>query len=208
MTSGSLKDYLERHPTIKTEQQIEIVKDIVRGMAYLEHYKVIHGDLAARNILLTNYKDTLIAKVGDFGMGKVSSNSVYYSKDSKIPAKWVAPEVIERLRYSNKSDAWSFGVVIWEIFSLGETPYPGMSNEEVVVMVLRGETMTVPENVPTSMATIMKKCWGKNPDNRPSFKEIANEFEVKDEVSYLSLEKSQSSENLNLIYVNLPSGEN
>ena len=96
-------------------------------MGFLEQNKIVHGDLAARNILLT--RDRTIAKVSDFGLSSYLYSSVEELSEasSGMPVRWMAPEVITRRQITNKSDVWSFGVLMWEIFSLGAVPYPDIA---------------------------------------------------------------------------------
>ena len=96
-------------------------------MGFLEQNKIVHGDLAARNILLA--KERSIAKVSDFGLSSYLYSSVEELSEasSGMPVRWMAPEVITRRQITNKSDVWSFGVLMWEIFSLGAVPYPDVS---------------------------------------------------------------------------------
>ena len=100
-------------------------------MEFLEKNKIVHGDLAARNILLA--KDAIIAKVSDFGLSSYLYSSVEELSDasSGLPVRWMAPEVLTRRQITNKSDIWSFGVLMWEIFSLGAVPYPDISKIDI-----------------------------------------------------------------------------
>lgn len=112
MNQGSLQDLLQRGSNNRTPAQLaKMVFQTLQGMVYLESKNVIHCDLAARNLLVNDSKDGYNVKVGDLGMGKATSTSVYYSKDSKFPVKWAAPEVIQYLKYSSKSDVWAFGKI-------------------------------------------------------------------------------------------------
>jgi serine/threonine protein kinase len=86
--------------------------------------------------------------------------------------------VIEFLKYSSKSDVWAFGVVIWEIFSGGLVPYPGFSNIETAQKVRDGYRMSAPEDCPSELVTLMKRCWNQKPENRPSFADICQEWKT------------------------------
>ena len=100
-------------------------------MEFLERNKIVHGDLATRNILLAN--DGTVAKVSDFGLSRSLYSSVeeLSNPSSGLPVRWMAPEVLTMRQVTNKSDIWSFGVLMWEIFSLGAVPYPEISKIDV-----------------------------------------------------------------------------
>ena len=104
---------------------------ICRGMEFLERNKIVHGDLATRNILLQKHKS--VAKVSDFGLSRSLYSSVedLASVSSGLPVRWMAPEVLKTRMVNNKSDVWSFGVLVWEMFSLGTVPYPTVSHIDI-----------------------------------------------------------------------------
>lgn len=95
---------------------------------------------------------------------------IYLSYDHNIPYKWTAPEALSRGHYSIKSDVWSFGVLLHEIFSRGQTPYPGMSNQEAFLRVESGYRMPRPPECPPTTHRLMLSCWHKDPEQRPYFK--------------------------------------
>uniref|UniRef100_A0A0P5A089 receptor protein-tyrosine kinase n=1 Tax=Daphnia magna TaxID=35525 RepID=A0A0P5A089_9CRUS len=155
--------------SISTRDLISWSFQIARGMDYLVSKKVLHGDLAARNILLADYG---VVKVADFGMSK----NLYYKENYKkkgrglLPVKWMAIESLTDRIFSSQSDVWSYGVLLWEIFSLGKVPYPGMDVAHVLVKeILKGYRMDKPDLAPIFIANVMASCWNKEPKGRPTF---------------------------------------
>jgi len=141
-------------------------------MAYLEHEKVIHRDLAARNILVEKKNDKYTAKVADFGMSRITDKGEYISSDARLPIRWSAPEVLRREAASSKSDVWSFGVLLWEIFEWGAEPYGWMSNREVYEEVLEGNMLEPSKKMPILIAELMKQCMQMVPNARPTFVQV------------------------------------
>ncbi|EFB14865.1 hypothetical protein PANDA_008664 [Ailuropoda melanoleuca] len=133
-------------------------------------------DLAARNCLVG---ENNVLKISDFGMSRQEDGGVYSSSDLKqIPIKWTAPEALNYGRYSSESDVWSFGILLWETFSLGVCPYPGMTNQQAREQVERGYRMSAPQHCPEDIFKIMTKCWDYKPENRPKFSELQKELAV------------------------------
>jgi len=151
-------------------------KDVANGMSYLESKQIIHRDLAARNCLVTSEYQV---KISDFGMSREEDDDGIYKmvETKEIPFKWCAPEIWSYKRYSSKSDVWSFGVVLWEIFSLGTQPYPGWTNREAREQIDRGYRMPAPSGTPSQLFEIMKSCWHEEDDDRPYFSELVQAFE-------------------------------
>lgn len=111
---------------------------VALGMAYLASKKILHGDLAARNVLLT---DSKVAKICDFGLSRSLYKDNYYRKTSKspIPFKWLAPECLTELIFYTQSDVWSYGIFLWELFTLGQTPYPHVDTvKDLVTKIVAG----------------------------------------------------------------------
>ncbi|KZC11866.1 Vascular endothelial growth factor receptor kdr-like [Dufourea novaeangliae] len=127
--------------------------------------EVLHGDLAARNILLA---ENNVVKICDFGLAKNMYKYGNYEKkgDGRLPIKWMAIESIRDGIFSTQSDIWSFGIVLWEFFTLAETPYPGMETEEQYQKLIEGYRMEQPVYV------IMNQCWTAKPTLRPNFMEL------------------------------------
>ncbi|KAJ8024497.1 Angiopoietin-1 receptor [Holothuria leucospilota] len=157
---------------VETLQQLQISHQIASGMDYVAGTRFFHGDLAARNILVG--KD-LWVKITDFGL----TDSLYQKGYTRLnaskrrPYKWYGPEAIERQYCTLKTDIWSYGVVLWEIFTLGrETPYHGMTVQEVLWRLKRGYRLSQPSGCPATIYGLMQACWENDPDQRPSFGEI------------------------------------
>lgn len=171
MEKGSLEVYLRtrgrQHITLK--DQILFAKDTCAGMAYLESKKIVHRDLAARNVLIS---EDYTAKVCDFGLAskeKVSDKYINSGTGCKIPIKWTAPESLRLGEFTSKSDMWSFGILLYEIYSFGRTPYSKISIDDVVKCVERGYRLDSPEGCPTKIYSIMRRAWSYKPEDRPSF---------------------------------------
>ncbi|XP_023473666.1 tyrosine-protein kinase Fer [Equus quagga] len=161
---------------IKLKQLVKFALDAASGMSYLESKNCIHRDLAARNCLVG---ENNVLKISDFGMSRQEDGGVYSSSGLKqIPIKWTAPEALNYGRYSSESDVWSFGILLWETFSLGVCPYPGMTNQQAREQVERGYRMSAPQHCPEDVFKIMMKCWDYKPENRPKFGELQKELTV------------------------------
>ncbi|XP_008072850.1 protein-tyrosine kinase 6 isoform X1 [Carlito syrichta] len=168
MPRGSLLELLRDtdEKALPVSELVDTAAQVAEGMCYLESQNYIHRDLAARNILVG---ENNICKVGDFGLARLIKEDVYLSHNHNIPYKWTAPEALSRGHYSTKSDVWSFGILLHEIFSKGQMPYPGMSNHEVFQRVDAGYRMPCPPECPPSVYTLMLLCWRRAPEQRPGF---------------------------------------
>ncbi|KAM9319845.1 receptor-type tyrosine-protein kinase FLT3 [Gastrophryne carolinensis] len=147
---------------------------VAKGMEFLESKMCIHRDLAARNVLITNRK---VAKICDFGLARdVMNDSNYVVKgNARLPVKWMAPESIFDGIYTIKSDIWSYGILLWEIFSLGVNPYPGMPvNANFYKLLQCGFKMDQPFYATDEIYFLMKSCWTYDAKKRPSFKELVS----------------------------------
>ncbi|XP_063990705.1 tyrosine-protein kinase CSK-like [Diachasmimorpha longicaudata] len=168
MSKGSLVDYLRSRGRLHVtkKDQINFTYDTCAGMAYLESRHVVHRDLAARNVLVAEDNS---AKVSDFGLARDENFSL---DGGKLPIKWTAPEALKQNKFSNKSDMWSFGILLWEIYSFGRVPYPRIPLADVVKCVEKGYKMEAPDGCPSEVYDIMKQAWDLQPERRPSFHDI------------------------------------
>jgi c-src tyrosine kinase len=168
MAKGSLEQYLRsRGRAVVTKQnQIDFARDVCKGMVYLESKNFIHRDLASRNVLLA---EDMTAKVSDFGLAR---EGVTRSDSQKLPVKWTAPEALKQNKFSNKSDVWSFGILLWEIYSYARVPYPRVPANDIMQHIERGYRMDAPDGCPDQIYHIMKDCWATDPASRPNFTRI------------------------------------
>jgi serine/threonine protein kinase len=137
MNMGDLHSYLTENRLNNKNKMLEqllinIIKQISNGCLYLENNKIIHRDLAARNCLLNNQ---FVVKISDFGLAK---NIIYVIKNKRpLPLRWMAPESIFDGLFTSKSDVWSFGILLYEIFTFGSQPYPGLLKYKYKLTLLR-----------------------------------------------------------------------
>ncbi|XP_045160300.2 inactive tyrosine-protein kinase transmembrane receptor ROR1-like isoform X3 [Mercenaria mercenaria] len=188
MSMGDLHEYLIQHsphsdmsvvssedgsqrPILDYGDMLHIATQIASGMEYLASHHFVHRDLAARNILVG---DNLTVKISDFGLSRDVYSSDYYRVQSKslLPVRWMPAESIMYGKFTTESDVWSFGVVLWEIFSYGLQPYYGFSNQEVIEMIRSRQILPSPEDCPARMYGLMVECWHEMPTRRPNFREV------------------------------------
>jgi serine/threonine protein kinase len=176
------------------------VYQVARGMEFLSSKGIIHRDLAARNVLVG---ENHICKVADFGFARdIISSHVYERKsEGRLPIRWMAPESLYDNIFSVKSDVWSFGILIWEIVTLGSTPYPGLAAAEVMRRVRDGCRLDKPEHCRRELYNIMYYCWDKDPKDRPSFSELIKLLEqlLLTETEYIELERFPDHSYYNMV---------
>ncbi|XP_030575436.1 tyrosine-protein kinase receptor isoform X2 [Archocentrus centrarchus] len=181
MTGGDMKSFLRRNrpragqtSSLTMRDLLRMARDIACGCRYLEENHFIHRDIAARNCLLTCPGSDRVAKIGDFGMARDIYRASYYRKGGRamLPVKWMPPEAFMEGIFTCKTDTWSFGVLLWEILSLGYMPYPCKTNQEVLEFVTSGGRMDPPKGCPGPVYRIMTQCWQHCPEHRPNFSTI------------------------------------
>ncbi|ELR15933.1 tyrosine kinase, putative [Acanthamoeba castellanii str. Neff] len=157
---------------VTREMLIKMLRDAARGILHLHSEHVIHRDISARNMLVA--KDTTV-RVTDFGLSRLrqdTEESYATTKSNVGPVKWMAPEAITKRIYSEKSDSWSFGVLVWEMVTQNE-PWQNVALLDIAIGVGRkGWTLKIPKNCDPFFKRLMKDCWKQQPEKRPSFQEI------------------------------------
>ncbi|XP_053671028.1 fibroblast growth factor receptor homolog 1-like [Anopheles nili] len=188
---GNLKNFLRSHrlgsnyeaagekeKKILTQKElISFAYQIARGMEHLASRRCIHRDLAARNILVS---DNYVMKIADFGLARDIHDQEYYRKTTtgKLPIRWMAPESLEEKFYDSQSDVWSFGVLLWEIMTLGGNPYPSIPTwDNLLEHLKKGKRMEKPPLCSIEIYLFMRECWHYRPEERPTFSEIVQHLD-------------------------------
>uniref|UniRef100_A0A670K1D0 Tyrosine-protein kinase receptor n=1 Tax=Podarcis muralis TaxID=64176 RepID=A0A670K1D0_PODMU len=162
-------------------QMLHIASQIASGMVYLASQHFVHRDLATRNCLVGA---NLLVKIGDFGMSRDVYSTDYYRSccvlcsimqvggHTMLPIRWMPPESIMYRKFTTESDVWSFGVILWEIFTYGKQPWFQLSNTEVIECITQGRVLERPRVCPKEVYDIMLGCWQREPQQRLNIKEI------------------------------------
>lgn len=184
MLYGDLKTYLlaRRHlvsdrslhteeDEISSKRLTSMALDVCRALAYLTELRYVHRDVACRNCLVSAER---VVKLSDFGMTRPMYESDYYrfNRRAMLPVRWMSPESLEDGLFTNMSDMWSYGVLLYEIITFGSFPFQGMSNNQVLEHVRGGNTITIPKGVKPQLERLLLSCWSMNPHDRPTFNEM------------------------------------
>ena len=183
MQHGNLHKFLRhsrgigmRRQLIGSQQLVNFGSQIARGMEYLASRKIIHRDLAAKNCFVDR---NLNVKIGDFGLAREVKQFDLYKMEhpSQLAVKWLALESLLYYMFSEKSDVWSFGIVLWELVTLGSQPYAGLDNYEVMPYLETSKRLPRPLRCPDDLYSIMRSCWLPTPEERPSFSILVHKLE-------------------------------
>ncbi|XP_069786734.1 protein-tyrosine kinase 2-beta-like isoform X2 [Narcine bancroftii] len=168
---GELEGYLVTNKAaLDVITLLDFCLQISKALAYLEGVKVVHRDIAVRNVLVASPN---CVKLGDFGLSRYIEEDNYYKASvTRMPIKWMAPESINFRRFTSASDVWMFGVCMWEILSFGQQPFFWLENRDVIGVLERGDRLPKPGFCPPTLYTLMTRCWTYEPCERPRFTEI------------------------------------
>jgi serine/threonine protein kinase len=176
------------HKSLNIRLFIKWGHGVAKGMEYLSSKNIMHGDLAARNILITNchQDENYLAKVCDFGLSKAFYDKTSYKKQDRknVPWKWMAVDYFETGMFTMTSDVWSFGVVFWEMLSMGRFPYAGGNQNDTIAEIILGFRLPVPDEISEVQwlkqcyEEVAKMCWQLDPKQRSSFSDLVKTFET------------------------------
>ncbi|CAF2913501.1 unnamed protein product [Rotaria sp. Silwood2] len=189
LNHGNLHDYLtEQHSeTINLTDFLFISIQIVSGMIYLSEKKFLHNDLSAKNIFLCEHLNIKITNIGRY---QQKYHLDYYNiANHLLPVRWMSIESLLSGIYSEKSDVWSFGVLLWEMFSYGTQPYYGYTNPEVIEMIRDRILLACPLNCSKKIYALMCSCWEDNSEQRPTFIELMQRLtQLQDKTTLLPID--------------------
>eukprot|EP00055_Hartaetosiga_balthica_P018076 m.128166 g.128166 ORF g.128166 m.128166 type:complete len:1835 (+) comp9449_c2_seq8:177-5681(+) len=170
---GSLRGFLQekRGTPLSYHERLKLITGTSSGLEYIHSKGFIHRDVATRNVLVSS---DVVPKVADFGLARETKtdDEYYRSRGGAIPIRWTAPEALESRKFDESTDIWSMGVLMYEVFVDGDTPYKGMTNEKVWVRVSEGYRLPRPALCPQELYDWVLYCWDAIPSKRPTFKEL------------------------------------
>uniref|UniRef100_UPI00358E6B7E focal adhesion kinase 1-like isoform X2 n=1 Tax=Myxine glutinosa TaxID=7769 RepID=UPI00358E6B7E len=174
-TFGELRSYLQANQyTLDLATLILYMYHLSTALSYLESKKIVHRDIAARNVLVSS---ATCVKLADFGLSRHMEDDTYYkASKGKLPIKWMAPESINFRKFTSASDVWMFGVCMWEILMFGVKPFQGVKNNDVIGRIETGERLPMPQNCPPTLYSIMTKTWSYDLNKRPRFSELKQQL--------------------------------
>uniref|UniRef100_A0A8C3F6T7 Inactive tyrosine-protein kinase 7 n=1 Tax=Chrysemys picta bellii TaxID=8478 RepID=A0A8C3F6T7_CHRPI len=166
------KDETLKPQPLSNKHKVSVCSQVALGMEHLSNSRFVHKDLAARNCLISAQRQV---KVSALSLSKDVYNSEYYHfRQAWIPLRWMPPEAVLEDEFSTKSDVWSFGVLMWEVFTHGEMPHAKLADDEVLAGLQAGKMkLPPPEGCPSKLYKLMQRCWAPSPKERPSFSELA-----------------------------------
>ncbi|VIO88118.1 Tyrosine-protein kinase F09A5.2 in chromosome X, putative [Brugia malayi] len=164
-----IMNHTNEHSKLRIKDLVSFAWQISNGLEYLSSIGCVHRDVAARNILVNA---TNICKIADFGLCRLSDSFIYTGCGGRLPLKWMAPESLRSYEYSVKTDVWSYGILLYEVFSFGEVPYALLQTTEILDFLNSGARLSQPQYCPINIYTLMLQCWQDGPSLRPSFTEI------------------------------------
>ncbi|TGZ48397.1 Basic fibroblast growth factor receptor 1 [Temnothorax longispinosus] len=165
------QDVIKYTENVTSADLLNFARQVATGMEFLSSNRIVHRDLAARNVLV---RPDRVVKISDFGLSRdIYRENVYRKKgNGKLPLKWMALEALTHQIYTTYSDVWAFGILLWEIVTLGAMPYPGTPTNRILQFLKSGYRMERPPNCSRELYSIMYSCWNMRPQSRPTFTEL------------------------------------